>query len=180
MGKVQLLFSIRVSILGTGLYTPPNFFRAALPLPSMKTIQSLHCMLVNKGMVKITQNTPILPLSALSVVKSASASTSPSSSRPAIRYHNFNRMKLNLFNENYEEPIEEHVTNNFGIRWFEEITQLRAHLFLEKVIILGYCEQYRRNCSHKTPLMRIKNFRPKWFDLKKRKILSVGYMQLLV
>ena len=161
MGKVQVLFSIRVSILGTGLYTPPNFFRAALPLPSMKTIQSLHCMLVNKGMVKITQNTPILPLSALSVVKSASASTSPSSSRPAIRYHNFNRMKQNLFNENYEEPIEEHVTNNFWIRWLEEITQLRAHLFLEKVIILSYYEQYRRNCSHKTPLIRIQNFRSK-------------------
>ena len=141
------------------MYTPPNFFRAALPLPSMKTTQSLHCMLVDKGMVKITPNRPILPLSALCVVKSAS--TSPSSSRPAIRYHNFNRMKQNLFNENYEEPIEEHVTNNFWIRWLEEITQLRAHLFLEKVIILSYYEQYRRNCSRKTPLITIKNFRPK-------------------
>ena len=50
-GKLQVFFFIRVRVLGSGLHTPPNFS------PAMITAQSLHCISLNKGTVKITHTT---------------------------------------------------------------------------------------------------------------------------
>ena len=141
MGKLQVFFFIRVRVLGSGLYTPPNFS------PAMITAQSLPRISVNKGTVKITHPThqsyhylrfPWLnqhhhllhhPHHILQFVIAISIGC--------------NRIFSMKFMKSQLKTMHQII--------FGEIKQLRAHLFQEKVIIPSYYEQYRRNSNVPLP-----------------------------